>query len=165
MNPVIKDLLSLLVKIAVIAAAFVVLFTFVFGLIRYDEPSMAPAIKDGDLVVFYRLNSAGYLPQDLVVVDFEGERQARRVVATAGDMVDITEEGLMVNGSLQLEPDIFQDTERYVDGVDFPLTVPARHIFVLGDSRENATDSRIYGCVSNEDTLGKVMLLIRRKAF
>jgi signal peptidase I len=163
-TPVWKDLLLLLFKTALIVLIFILLFTFLYGIIRYAEPSMAPMIKDGDLVLFYRYTESGYLPQDAVVLDFQGQRQVRRVVATEGDTVDITEQGLVVNGAPQQEPDIYQKTERYQDGIDFPLTVPEGHIFVLGDSRANSTDSRVYGCVNIEDTLGKVMAVIRRRS-
>jgi len=163
-TPVWKDLLFLLIKIASIIIIFILLFTFLYGMIRYDEPSMTPMIKDGDLVIFYRYTKSGYMIQDAVVLEFKGKRQVRRVVAKAGDTVDITEAGLIVNGALQQEPEIYQKTERYEDGIDFPLTVPEGQIFVLGDSRIGATDSRIYGCVKIEDTFGKVMAVIRRRS-
>ena len=159
-----KDLLFLLVKIASIVLALLLLVTLVFGVIRYQEPSMAPAIKNGDLVIFYQFTGiSGYLPQDVIVLNYNDQRHARRVVATAGDTVDITDAGLLVNGALQQEPEIFQKTERYQEGISFPLTVPEGQVFVLGDSRTGAADSRIYGCVKIEDTLGKVMTVIRRR--
>jgi len=159
-----RDMLFLLIKAGLIALIFVLLLTFLYGIIRYPEPGMAPAIKDGDLVVFYRYTSAGYLPRDVVVLEYNGQKQVRRVVATAGDTVDITGEGLVINGALQQEPEIFQKTERYQEGVSFPLTVPEKQVFLLGDSRRGATDSRIYGCVGIEETSGKVMTVIRRRS-
>ncbi|MCL2696360.1 MAG: signal peptidase I [Clostridiales bacterium] len=163
-NPsLLKDLLFLLLKIGAIALAFVLLFTFLFGLARYQEPSMAPAIYDGDLAIFFRSTNNGYLPRDAVALKKNGQLQVRRVVATAGDTVDITEDGLVINGALQQEPDIYEDTQRYEEGVDFPLIVPEGMIFVLADSRIGATDSRIYGCVRIDDTLGKVIAVLRRR--
>ena len=159
-----KDLFFLLMKITVILLAFTALFTFLFGLERYGEPSMSPAIKDGDLVIYYRYTKVGYLAQDTIVLEYNGQKQARRVVAVAGDVVDISEDGLVINGALQQEADIYQKTERYADGVSFPLTVPEGHVFVLSDSRTGATDSRIYGTVNIDDTLGKVMAVIRRRS-
>jgi signal peptidase I len=159
-----RELGLLLLKILAIAGALVILFTFFFGLVRYTESSMAPAIKDGDLVVFYRYKSSGYLAKDVVVLDFQGQRQVRRVVATQGDVVDISDRGLLINGALQQELEIIQETERYQEGVDFPLTVPQDHVFVLADLRTDAIDSRVYGCVEIEDTLGKVMMVIRRRS-
>ncbi|MCL2165113.1 MAG: signal peptidase I [Oscillospiraceae bacterium] len=161
-TPMWKSLLLLLAKIASIAIAFVLLFTFVFGIIQYHDPSMVPAIKDGDLVIFYRNNNS-YQVQDTVVVVFEEQQQVRRVVANEGDIVDITEEGLMVNGACVQEREIYQITEPYQDGVRFPLTVPDGCVFLLGDSRISAADSRIYGPVKITDTQGKVMAVIRRR--
>jgi len=156
-----KDLLFLAAKVALIALVFMLLFTFVFGIVRYGEPSMTPAIKDGDLVIYNRYVQSGYQPRDAVVLEIDGLTHVRRVVAGAGDIVDITEEGLLINGSLQQEPEIYQKTERYQEGGEFPLTVPEGQVFVLGDSRSGATDSRIYGCVEISGTKGKVMTVIR----
>jgi len=139
-------------------------FTFLYGFYRNADPDMAPMIKDGDLVMFYRLDK-DYAIGDLLLLDFQGERQVRRVVAKAGDIVDITEDGLIINGAIQQEPDIFQQTRRYESGVVFPLTVREGQVFALGDARKNATDSRVYGPVDTKDTLGTVMTVIRRRGF
>jgi signal peptidase I len=159
---VMHDLISLLIKIVSVVVIAVLLFTFMFGLYYNVDPSMVPAIKDGDLVMFYRMDKK-YVAQDTVVLEFDGRKQVRRVVATAGNIVDITEEGLLVNGAIQQERNIYKPTERYDTGVDFPLTVPEGSIFVLGDNREDATDSRVYGTVDTDDTLGKVMAILRRR--
>jgi signal peptidase I len=159
-----SDILFLMMKITLISLAFALLFTFLFGLIRYQEPTMAPAVKDGDLVIFHRYPSNGYQVRDAVVLEYNGQRIVRRVVATAGDIVDVTEDGLLINGAPQQEPDIYQKTERYQEGVEFPLTVPDGQVFVLADARAGATDSRIYNCIKIEDTLGKVMAVIRRRS-
>ena len=158
---VLREILYLLLKIVAIAAAFVVVFTFVFGVLRYSENAMLPAVKDGDLVFYYRLEKE-YTASDLVVLRYQGHEQVRRVVATAGDVVDITEEGLMINGALQQEHEIY---ERYDTGVEFPMELKEGQIFVLGDSRENASDSRVYGAGDVHDTLGKVMTIVRRRGF
>ena len=158
----IRDILDLLLKIVGIAALAVIAFTFVFGIYRSAEPSMNPAIQDGDLVVYYRMDKT-YNILDVLVVEYEGKPLSLRVVARAGDEVDIREEGLYINGSLQQESKIYEATYRYDTGVEFPLTVPEGHVFVLGDSRENATDSRIFGPVEVADTHGKVIAIIRRR--
>jgi len=152
----------LLIKIAVVALAVVLLFTFVYGFHRNLEPGMNPAVRDGDLVMFYRLDK-NYAIDDLLLLEFKGEVQVRRVVARAGDVVNITESGLFVNGALQQEPDIYQRTQRYDKGISFPVTVGSGQVFVLGDARENATDSRVYGPVNTKDTQGTAISLIRRR--
>lgn len=162
--PLWKDLLALILKIAALAAAFGLLFTFVFGLFRNQDGDMFPSVKDGDLVIFYRLDD-DYHASDCLVLDYQGRRQVRRVVAVAGDTVDITDEGLAINGVAQYEPDIYESTFRYESGWDFPVTLQEGEVFVLGDARDNATDSRVYGPVRAEDALGKVMMIIRRREF
>jgi signal peptidase I len=161
-NSVRRELLNLTLKIAVIAASFMLIFTFFYGFHRNADPDMAPMIKDGDLAIFYRLNK-NYAVNDLLLLDYEGERQIRRVIARAGDVVDITEDGLVINGAVQQEPGIYQKTRRYEDGIPFPLTVGEDQVFVLGDARENATDSRIYGPLNTKDTLGTLITVVRRR--
>jgi signal peptidase I len=156
--------MSLFIKIALLAGAAVLVFTFMYGFYRNLDPAMNPALKDGDLVMFYRMDKQ-YALSDLLLLDFQGKRQIRRVVATAGDVVDITEDGLTVNGALQQESGIFEETARYVEGVPLPLTLGEGEVFVLGDAREDATDSRVYGAVNINDTLGKVIAIMRRRYF
>ena len=158
-----RELLLLLAKVAAIVLVTVMLFTFVYGAIRYQEPYMSPAIKDGDLVIFYRFAKKTYMPRDLVVVKMGSNKEVRRIIACGGDVVDITDSGLVINGALQQEPDIRSPTYRYNEGVDFPLTVPYGEYFVLADERAGAIDGRIYGTVKQDDLAGKVMTMIRRR--
>ena len=160
-----KELLILLAKIFAIVLLIVLLFTFVYGAVRYQEPYMSPAIKDGDLVIYYRFAKRTYMPRDLVVIKSGGSKEVRRIIAAGGDVVDITDSGLVINGALQQEPDIRSPTYRYNEGIDFPLTVPYGEFFVLADERQGADDSRIYGTVRQDDLAGKVMTLFRRRDF
>ncbi|HMM06743.1 MAG TPA: signal peptidase I [Clostridiales bacterium] len=159
---VFRELLFLLIKIAAVVGVFLLIFTFIFGMYRNTDPEMSPAVADGDLVIFYRLDK-NYATQNALVLVFDGEKQVRRVVATAGDTVEITEDGLIVNGAIQQEPDIYFSTLPYEAGIRFPITLKEGEIFVLGDHRTNATDSRVYGVVETGDTLGKVMAILRRR--
>jgi signal peptidase I len=158
----VRELLALLLKLAVVAGLIVLLLTFVYGLCRTTGTDMDPALKDGDLVAFYRLDR-DYAAGDLVVLTYEGQQQVRRAVAVGGDTVDITEAGLVVNGAVQQEPGIYEATARYQDGVALPVTLGEGEVFVLGDGREGAIDSRIYGAVDVRDTLGTVIAFVRRR--
>ena len=157
-----RELAGLCIKITMIGSVFALLLTFVYGLHQNLDMDAAPMVKSGDLIMFYRLDKE-YSIGDLVLLNFQGQRQVRRVVAKAGDTVDITEDGLIVNGALQQEPNIFENTWPYENGPAFPLTIEANQVFVLGDARENATDSRVYGPVVQSDTLGTVITVIRRR--
>lgn len=159
-----KDFLFLIMKIGFICLFFYAIFSFLFGITRVKDMEMTSSVREGDIVVYNRLEK-DYLWWDCVAVEYNGQVQIRRVVATGGDTVDITEEGLKVNGYLQSERYITEQTRRYAEGIEFPITLAEGQIFVLGDARYDATDSRIYGPVNQKDTLGKVMLVIRRRDF
>lgn len=159
-----EELFFLLMKIGIVAALAAVLFYFVFGVCRCSDDSMAPAFRNGDLVFYYRLQKE-YQPADAVVLWKDGERQVRRIVAKAGDTVEITEDGLKVNGHLQQEKTIYTETLPYVGGISFPVILGKGEYFVLGDDRKNAKDSRIYGVIRQEEIKGAVMTILRRRGF
>ncbi len=109
---ILTELIWISAKIGLIALIAVLLFTFVFGLMAAPDLSMSPAVKAGDLVLYYRLESSLKV-SDVVIVNVEGEKQIRRVAAIAGDEVDITENGLKVNGYIQQESEISGQTIRF----------------------------------------------------
>lgn len=159
-----QEMIYLLIKIDCLLLLFGLLAIFVLGLMRYSDAAMEPVVQDGDLILFYRLDK-DYVASDVVVLGYEGRLQVQRVVAVAGDTVDIADEGLLINGVLQEEASIYERTIRYSEGIDFPVTLKEGEVFVLGDNRDNSTDSRVYGPVKAADTYGKVMTVIRRRNF
>lgn len=157
-----SDVIYLLFKIALIIGVVVILLVFIFGFFKNADVCMAPSVKAGDFVFYYRLDK-NYSVGDLLVYEYGGELQVRRVIAMEGDTVDIDDEdGLTVNGYKPAEPYIYEETNAYKEGISFPAEVGEGEVFVLGDSRENATDSRVYGPVKIKDTHGIVMCVIKR---
>ena len=159
---VLSDLLFLFLKVLMIGMFLVLFFTFMFGITQVQDETMDPAVKEGDLAIYYRLDKK-YSKDDVVIVNIDGETQIRRVVALPGDTVDMDERGLVINGYSQIESDIYTRTEPYVDGITFPITLAQDEVFVLGDNRPKAVDSRMYGAVKVSATNGKLMTLIRRR--
>jgi len=159
-----RDILTLLLKIGVVVGIVVGLLTIIFGVEPYDYPSMEPAVQAGDLLMYSRFDK-NYVAQDLIALSFQGQIQVRRVVAIAGNTVDIMDGHLIIDGAVQQEARIYTETHRFQSEIDFPLTVPEGHVFVLGDNRESSTDSRIYGPVRVDDTLGKITAQFRRRGF
>lgn len=159
-----EDLLFLVLKILIFIALLAVTFLFIFGICRISDNMMSPAFKDGDLAVYYRLQKE-FQPSDTVVLEKDGEVQVRRIIAAAGDEVNLTEEGLEINGYLQQESGIYAETLPYTEGITFPLILGEEEYFVLGDNRTNAKDSRIYGTVKKEEIKGIVITLLRRRGF
>lgn len=138
------------------------MFLFVFGVARCADYSMFPSVKDGDLVFYYRLEHH-FQPGDVVVLKKDGQTEIRRIIAVPSDEVDITKDGLKINGYLQQESNIHAETLPYVDGIKFPVKLMKDEYFVLGDSRVNIRDSRLYGAVKVNEIKGIVMTLIRKR--
>jgi len=159
---VLSDLLFLFLKVLMIGMFLVLFFTFMFGITQVQDETMDPAVKEGDLAIYYRLDKK-YSKDDVLIVNINGETQIRRVIAVPGDTVDMDERGLVINGYSQIESDIYTRTEPYVDGITFPITLAQDEVFVLGDNRPKAVDSRMYGAVKVSATNGKLMTLIRRR--
>ena len=95
-----KEMLFLVLKILIFIALLAVTFLFIFGICRISDNMMSPAFKDGDLAVYYRLQKE-FQPSDTVVLEKDGEVQVRRILAVAGDEVNLTEDGLEINGYLR----------------------------------------------------------------
>ena len=157
-------LIEFLVKLAVIAAAAWALFTFVVGLTIHYGNNMYPAIRDGDLVISYRLQQP-YL-NAAVLYKRDGQVCAGRVVGMPGNVIDISDVGqLTVNGVPPAE-EIFYATFRPEEGgITFPYTVGADQVFILNDFRSDQQDSRTFGAVDMKDVQGPVLLVIRRRGF
>ena len=159
-----EDLFFLGLKLILISGVLAVMLFWVFGLARCTDNSMSPACKDGDLVLFDRMGEE-YLERGLVVLEIDGKFQIRRIAAVPGDTVEITEEGLFLNGYRQQESDITTATLPYEEGIRYPVTLETGEYFVLADRRTNAVDSRLYGVVTEQEIKGTVIALLRRRGF
>lgn len=161
-KPVLRSVLRLLLKIVSILLIVTFIFTFVFGIYRLNDTSMNPNINPGDLIFYYRLDDK-FLVGDTVVYYYDGQMKVGRVVAGAGDVVNIDEYGLNVNGARQYEPKIYRETLAFTEGVKFPITVGEGEIFILADNRDKGVDSRLFGSLKIKDVTGKIFALLRRR--
>lgn len=152
----------LVMKVVLIGIFITIVFTFFFGIHRETDNMMSPEIKEGDLVIYYRLDR-NYTAGDVVMVENDGKAAPKRVVATSGDTVDITDEGLTINGYVQQEKNIFSKTLPYRNGATLPVKLSQGQVFVLGDNRQFSEDSRNYGPVQIDATKGQVIMIFRRR--
>ena len=154
--------ISLLGRVVFIAAAAWLLFSQVFLLMQARGTDMFPAVKDGDLLIGYRLQK-DYEQENVVVYKRDGKSYVGRVVAKSGDYVDITEEGsLIVNGTVKSGEILYPTYER--EGVNYPYVVPESMVFILADYRTQAQDSRDFGAVELKDVQTKVITILRRRS-
>jgi signal peptidase I len=164
----VRDYQYFLLRLIILLLLLWVLFFKLIGVIRMPTGDMYPRIDAGDLVMFYRLDT-NPSAQDVValrrtVPTLSGEQtMVLRVVAVAGDTVEVTETGfLKINGNVMDERNIFYPTPRYENYVEYPLTLEEGECFALADSRNGGTDSRFFGPVLNSEILGTVITIVRR---
>ncbi len=157
-----KNWWGLIRSLAITGAAIYLLFGVLFGIAVVQGDSMTPAVRDGDIVLFWRLGG-DYGLGDIVLIRTEGrEDYVKRICALPGETVEIDEqEGrLLVNGEPAIEPYIYSETHGKT-GVAYPLTLGEDEYFCLGDNRGNSMDSRNYGAISGEEIDGKALAVFR----
>ena len=139
-----------------------ILFAGIVGIMTMPNGDMYPRIDGGDILLYYRLDKEPKA-QDIITFKMNDTRYVARVVAIAGDTVEITNEGaVMVNGNNMIESNIFYETYPLEGYTKYPITLGANECFVLADSRRGAEDSRYFGPVKNDEIKGKVITAIRR---
>lgn len=151
-------------KLITIVVIVFLMLQFVFGFKLMPNIDMTPRISAADLLVYYRLDKEP-IAGDVIVFKHEEQEYVLRVVAKGGDEVNISENGLIINGAIQGASNIFYSTGVYEEGISFPVKLEEDEFFVLGDLREGAMDSRYFGPIKLGDIKGKVFVLLRRTQF
>ena len=159
----IQDIIGFFLHLAILAAAIWVVFTFVFGVSIVHGESMYPRIRDGDVIVYYRMQR-DIRTGDVLSVTKDGQTVIGRVIAAGGETVDISPEGqLLVNGSVSAE-EVFYATHVITGAnIPYPFEVPEDSFFILSDFRTNGYDSRNFGAVSRNEVNGKIITVMRRR--
>lgn len=138
-----------------------VMFRFVIGISVVGGDSMMPTLQDGEFTVYLRIVPE-YKAGDIVSMRVpSGEFYVKRVVAAAGDVIDLRNGNVYVNGS-PLEDDIGAgETVRESKAVIYPYRVSADSVFVLGDHRAVSLDSRLFGEVNRRQIKGKIIFRLK----
>ena len=127
--------------------------------VRVDGFSMRPTLQDGEYVLVNKLSYKIDLPArgDIVVFRFPMDPTQdfiKRVIGLPGDQVAIASGRVSVNGNVLNEPYIAA-----APMYEGSWQVPADHLFVLGDNRNDSSDSHSWGVVPFENVVGKAILI------
>lgn len=145
-------------SLATAAAIAVLVVTLILPILQITGDSMNGTLQDRDIVVAMR--GSGFESGDVVAFYYNNKILVKRVIANAGQWVDIDEQGnVYVDGVLQDEPYVSDKSLGECD-IDLPYQVPENRVFVMGDHRNVSIDSRstTVGCISNEQVVGKLMI-------
>ena len=139
----------------------VLLIGFFVKPIIVEGASMNPTLQDDDYLLISRQSYTFGEPErgDIIVFPHhestEDSLYIKRVIAIPGDHLEIHDGNVYINGELQYEDYIKSGaiTEGYVN-----LVIPEGQVFVMGDNRENSSDSRYFGTVNIEEVTGEVFV-------
>ena len=166
------DWLEILVTAIVL---LVVLFTFIFKVVTIDGPSMENTLHNGERIVISNIGAdakSGDIVvisrnQNNIVADTDAAAPIiKRVIATEGQIVDIDfETGIVYVDGVALNESYAKTPTNVKFDINFPVSVPEDCVFVLGDNRNNSTDSRSsligdHGMIDKRYILGKVVLRV-----
>ena len=152
-------LVAEILQTLLIAGLLFLAVNLVTARIRVEGNSMEPSLHDGEFVVVNRLAYRWSEPTrgDIVVFRFRLDPERRfikRIIGLPGDTLRVEGGQVFVDGVPLQEPYIAAQP-RYTG----QWTVGPQEVFVLGDNRNNSSDSQNWGMVPFEDSLGKAILV------
>ncbi len=152
------NLLREIIETVLLTAIIFLLVNTATGRFRIEGQSMEPNLHDNEYVLIDKISYLLHPPErgDVVVLLRPGERDyIKRIIGLPGDTVEVRGGQVLVNGIVLEEPYINQAIR-----VDIPArqVEPARY-FVMGDNRNNSSDSRSFGTVAAADIVGRAWLV------
>lgn len=154
-----KQLLFDLVETLTLAVLLYFGINAVSARVRVDGYSMVPTLQDGEYVLVSKLSYKIGEPQhgDIIVFKYPGEPPQdliKRIVGLPGDSVQVRNMNVIVNGQALSEPYIAASPAYQGD-----WQVPEGYLFVLGDNRNDSSDSHSWGLLPMENVIGKAILI------
>ena len=160
-----RRLKELILKTVLLIVGIILLTTVFFSVHLVRGNDMYPSLRDGDLVITYRLTRT-YMSDHVWAYKYEGETYFGRIIGVSGDKLEMGEDGYYtVNGSVPYEDHFYDTLPINSSSIEYPIIVPENTVFILGDYRIQANDSRVFGPIPTNDLIGEVVLQFRRRGF
>ena len=156
-NGMLRSTVGILITVAAIAVLIAVLL---LPVLQIYGTSMSPTLNEGDIMV--SVKGTKFETGEVVAFYYNNKILVKRVIANAGEWVDIDKDGnIYVNNKMLEEPYIVEKAYGETN-IELPYQVPDSRIFVVGDNRDASIDSRntSVGCVSDEQIVGKIVFRI-----
>ena len=155
------SLKNTLFTLITVAACAVLVAVFMMPVLQIYGHSMPPTLDEGDIVL--SLKGSEFKTGDVVAFYYNNKILVKRVIAQAGEWVDIDNKGnVFVNGEQLDEPYVSEKSIGDDCDIIFPYQVPEARIFVMGDHRDVSLDSRnsAIGCIAEEVVVGRIVFKV-----
>ena len=151
---------STIYTLITVAAAAVLVAVLLMPVLQIYGTSMTPTLTEGNVVV--SLKGSSFQTGDVIAFYYNNKILVKRVIAQAGDWVDISEDGTVYVNDKKLDEPYLTEKALGECDIELPYQVPESKIFVMGDHRSVSVDSRstTVGCVAEEQIVGKIVFRV-----
>ncbi len=155
-----STLLSTISALVIVAAVAVLVSMLALPVLQVVGESMTPSIYQGEIVVAPR--GTAFQKGDVIAFYYNNKILVKRVIANAGEWVNIDADGNVFINDVPLEEPYLTEKALGDCNITLPYQVPDGKIFVMGDHRATSSDSRntAVGCVAQEQVVGRVVLRV-----
>lgn len=169
MNKVLKELFSTAVYLLIVLGLTYLVITFVGQRTEVEGESMENTLQDGDNLIVDKMTYKFKDPQRFDIIVFPVQYKSdtyyiKRIIGLPGETVSIDEDGnIYIDGEILEESYgrevISADT---VGNVEYPVVLGDDEYFVMGDNRNNSSDSRtqLVGNIKRGDIIGRAWVRI-----
>lgn len=143
-----------------VAAVAVLVALLLMPVLRIYGDSMTPTLHEGNIIL--SLKGSSFKTGDVVAFYYNNKILIKRVIAQAGEWVDLDQNGQVYVNNTAIEEPYVTDLAFGECDLKLPYQVPESRIFVMGDHRSVSIDSRntSIGCVAEEQIVGKVVFRV-----
>lgn len=142
-----------------LALILFVIINSVSARVRVDGSSMLPTLRDAEFVLVNKIAYKTGTPTRGDIIVFRSTTQAgmdliKRIIGVPGDTVVVANGQVIINGQVLSEPYI-NAAPNYTG----EWHVPPGYLFVLGDNRNDSSDSHMWGYLPEGNVIGKALLI------
>lgn len=167
MKNILKEILSTSIYLLIVLCAAYLIVTYVGQRTQVSGSSMESTLSENDNLIVDKISYRFKEPQrfDIIVFPFQYDKDTyyiKRIIGMPGETVQIDAEGNIYIDGEKLEENYGREVIQYAGRASEPIVLADDEYFVMGDNRNNSSDSRdpSVGNIKREDIIGRAWLRI-----